>query len=116
MSQQNKAILLKGNAAIAAGNYEEFLSLCTGDTEWEFVGEQTLKGKDAVRQWMAATYQQPPKVIVDTLIAENNFLTAVGSVSMKDKDGNETENWYCDVWRFEDGLLAGLKAFVIEKP
>jgi hypothetical protein len=24
--------------------------------EWTFVGDKTLKGKEAVRQWMATTY------------------------------------------------------------
>jgi hypothetical protein len=37
------------------------LSFCTDDTEWTFVGDKTLKGKEAVRQWMATTYIEPPK-------------------------------------------------------
>jgi uncharacterized protein len=115
MSENNKAILQKGNAAIAAGNHEGFLALCTDDTVWEFVGEQTLHGKQAVRQWMARTYLEPPKVTVDNLIAGGDYLTAVGSVMMKDKDGKETDHWYCDVWRLRDGKFVELKAFVIKK-
>jgi uncharacterized protein len=115
MSGKNKAILKKGNAAIAEGNYEVFLSLCSDDTEWTFVGDRTLKGKEAVRQWMATTYLEPPKVTVTNLIAEDDFLTALGNVIMKDKDGNETDYSYCDVWRFQDGKFVELKAFVIRK-
>ena len=48
MSDKNKAILEEANAAIAQGNYEGFLSFCTDDTEWTFVGDRTLKGKAAV--------------------------------------------------------------------
>ncbi|MBT1688134.1 nuclear transport factor 2 family protein [Dawidia soli] len=114
MSQQHKDILLQANAAIAARNYEGFLSHCTDDTEWTFVGDQVLKGKEAVRRYMAATYIEPPRVTVDNLIAEGDFLTAVGEISMKDKDGRETHYAYCDVWRFRDGKMAGLKAFVIK--
>jgi len=33
MSDKNKAILEAANAAIAHGNYEEFLSFCTDDTQ-----------------------------------------------------------------------------------
>ncbi|MBW4694422.1 MAG: hypothetical protein KME27_21965 [Lyngbya sp. HA4199-MV5] len=56
MSENNKVILLEGNAAIAEGNNEGFLSFCADDTEWTFVGDKTLQGKEAVRQWMATTY------------------------------------------------------------
>ena len=64
MPEKNKAILEKGNAAIAEGNFEGFLSFCADDTEWTFVGDKTLKGKEAVRQWMATTYVEPPKFTV----------------------------------------------------
>ncbi|MBD0299764.1 MAG: nuclear transport factor 2 family protein, partial [Nitrososphaera sp.] len=60
MSENNKAILEAANAAIAQGNYEGFLSFCADDMEWTFVGDKTLKGKKAVRQWMATTYVEPP--------------------------------------------------------
>ncbi|WP_205510626.1 nuclear transport factor 2 family protein [Longitalea arenae] len=113
MTAKNKEILLKGNAAIAEGNYEGFLSLCTDDTEWIFVGDTTLKGKEAVRQWMADSYLEPPKVTVENLIGEGDHLTAIGIVTMKDKDGNWVDYSYCDVWQFRDGKLAALKAFVI---
>ena len=60
MSDKNKAILEAANAAIAQGNYEEFLSFCTDDTQWTLVGDKTLQGKEAVRQWMATEYVEPP--------------------------------------------------------
>ena len=59
MSQINKQLLLQGNAAIARGDHEAFLDLCTHDIQWEFVGEQTLNGKQAVSDYMAANYQTP---------------------------------------------------------
>ena len=114
MSAKNKETLLAGNDAIAAGNHEGFLQHCTDDTEWVFVGEQTLKGKEAVRRYMAETYSEPPTVTVDTLIADGDFLTVVGEITLKDKDGNPTHYAYCDVWRFRDGKMAALRAFVVK--
>ena len=114
MSQKNKDSLLAGNAAIAAGNNEGFLELCTEDTVWIFVGERTLKGKQAVREYMAATYVDPPEVTVEHLIAEGDFLTAVGEIIMKDDQGVLTRYSYSDVWRFRGNLLAELKAFVVK--
>ncbi|MEH6679900.1 MAG: nuclear transport factor 2 family protein [Sediminicola sp.] len=112
--QQNKEILIKANNAIKNGDHEGFLAFCTDDTEWKFIGDLTLKGKDAVRQWMAENYIEPPKFDVKYLIAENDFVTAVGEVSMTDKDGKATHYSYSDVWRFRNGKMAELSAFVIE--
>jgi len=102
------------NAAITEGNNEKFLTFCTDDTEWTFVGDKTLKGKDAVRQYMKRAYMEPPKFEVENLIAEGEYLTAIGKISMKDEDGKTVDYSYCDVWRFHEGKMAELKAFVIE--
>jgi ketosteroid isomerase-like protein len=114
MSENNKAILEAANAAIAKGNYEEFLSFCADDTQWTFVGDKTLKGKEAVRQWMATEYMEPPLNIVANLIAEGDFVTALGDLTIKDKDGKAADYSYCDIWRFRGGKMVELKAFVIK--
>lgn len=114
MVEINKATLEKANAAITRGNHEEFLEYCTDDTHWTFVGDQVLQGKEAVRQYMAKAYIEPPKFDVKNLIAENDFVTAIGNISLKDENGKTTHYSYCDVWRFRDGKMAELTAFVIE--
>lgn len=114
MSLDNKTILEKANAAITNGDHEGFLSFCTEDTEWTFVGDKTLQGKEAVRQYMAKAYVEPPKFKVENLIAEGDFLSAIGKISMKNEDGITVDYYYCDVWRFNNGKMAELKAFVIE--
>jgi uncharacterized protein len=114
MSDKNKAILEEANAAIAEGNNEGFLSCCTEDTEWTFVGDKTLKGKEAVRQYMAMTYIEPLKFMVSNLIAEGNFVTALGDITMKDEDGKAAHYSYCDIWRFRDDKIVELRAFVIK--
>lgn len=114
MSENNKAVLEAANAAIVAGNYEGFLSFCTDDTEWTFVGDKTLKGKEAVRQWMAMTYIEPPKFRVAHFIAEGDFVTAIGDITLKDENGKVADYSYCDVWRFRGGQMVELRAFVIK--
>lgn len=112
--EKNKAILIKGNASISEGNNEGLLQFCTDDTEWTFVGEITLKGKEAVRQYLAKAYIEPPKFTVTNFIAEGDFVTAVGDITLKDKDGKAVQYSYCDVWRFSNGKIVELKAFVIK--
>jgi ketosteroid isomerase-like protein len=113
MSLNNKAILEKANAAVTEGDNEGFLFYCTDDTEWTFIGDKTLRGKEAVRQYMATAYVEPPKFMVESLIAEGEFVTALGKISMKNEDGEMIDYSYCDIWRFRDGKMAELKAFVI---
>lgn len=112
----NKSVLERANAAVTRGDYEVFMSFCTDDTLWTFVGDRVLRGKEAVRQWMTEAYKQgPPELTVDNLIAEGEFVTAVGTVTTKDEDGKATRYAYCDVWRVRDDKLAELQAFVIEQ-
>jgi uncharacterized protein (TIGR02246 family) len=113
-SMTNKEILQKANAAISAGDFEGFLALCTEDTTWTFEGDRTLTGKAAVRQWMKDTYQEPPKFEVRRMIAENDFVAAIGEITLKDEKGKAVRHAYCDVWRFIDGKMADLHAFVVE--
>lgn len=114
MSDTHKAILEKANAAISQGDYEGFLAYCTDDTRWTFVGDRTLRGKQAVREWMATAYKEPPSFEVHRLIADGDFLSAIGEIALKDDAGKTSRSAYCDVWRFRDGRLAELQAFVVE--
>jgi uncharacterized protein len=116
MNSSNKAILEKANAAITRGDHEGFLAFCTEDTEWTFVGERILRGKQAVREYMQVAYATPPKFVVENMISEGEFLTAVGKISLQDGDGEMIDYAYCDVWRFDNGKMAELKAFVIKLP
>ena len=113
MNSDNKIILEKANAAVADGDNEGFLSYCTEDTVWTFIGDNTLQGKEAVRRYMAMAYRKPPKFLVENLIAEGDFVTAIGKISMENEEGITIDYAYCDVWRFRDGKMAELKAFVI---
>lgn len=114
MSEKNKAILEEANAAIVKGDNEGFLAFCADDTEWTFIGDKTLKGKEAVRQWMATAYTEPPRFTVGDMIAEGDFVVAVGTIVTRDENGELADSSYCDVWRFRDGKIVGLRAFVIQ--
>src|SRR5690606_22886891 len=111
---ENKEVLIAANKAVTNGNYEEFLSFCSEDTRWTFTGDISLNGKEAVRQWMKENYIEPPVFNVDYFIAENDFVTAIGKITISDAQGQKTAYEYCDVWRFSDGKMVELKAYVIE--
>ena len=88
MSASRKDIVEKVNAAFADNSVEGFLSFCADDVEWTMVGDKTVKGKDAIRKWMASMGpHEAPKFTVDTVIGEGDFVAAHGNMTMKDKDG-----------------------------
>jgi ketosteroid isomerase-like protein len=97
----------------ASGSPQTWSTALKEDTQWHFIGDRTLSGKDMVRQWMAETYREPPRFEVNHLISEGDWLTALGDITTKDDEGNEVCYAYCDVWRFEGDKLAELRAFVI---
>lgn len=113
MSQRHQVVLEKANAAIVKGDFDGFLAFCTDDTEWNFVGDQVLVGKAAVREWMVSNYVVPPRLTVDRMIADGDHLAALGEVSVTDANGQTTVSAYCDVWSFRDGLLDTLRAYVV---
>lgn len=112
--ESNAQILEMANAAVLDGDYEGFLSFCSEDTRWTFVGEQTLQGKAAVRKWMGTTYLEPPRFKVERLIAERDAVVAVGEIFLKDESGAFARHAYCDVWHFQAGKMVELRAFVVE--
>lgn len=114
MPNNNKSVLEAANQAIRSGDIEGFLAYCTDDLEWTIVGDETLKGKGAVRRWMQTAYADPPKFTVADMIAQDDLVVAMGDIAAAGDQGRKTPSAYCDVWRFRDGKMAELRAFVIE--
>ncbi|HSU49985.1 MAG TPA: hypothetical protein VLJ41_05330, partial [Segetibacter sp.] len=56
MDMKNTSILVNANEQVRKGEYEAYLSYLTEDTKWVFVGERTLLGKEAVRQYIKEFY------------------------------------------------------------
>ena len=117
MSEKNKAIIEKINAAFAENNYEGFLDFCADDAQWTIVGDRSVKGKDAIRQWMksmAEENSEPPKFTVNNVFAEGDLVAAYGDMTMKEKDGKTGQYSYCDIYRFRDDKIIELNSFVVK--
>ena len=115
MNMKNTSILVNANEHVRKGEYEAYLSYLTEDTKWVFVGERTLLGKEAVRQYIKEFYLSPPVFDMEKAIEEGDFVTATGSIALKNVNGEYDHYIYCDIWRFNNGKIAELKAFIIEK-
>ena len=113
MSVRNKEVVEKVNAAFAKGDVEAFLACCADDVVWTMVGDKTVKGKGAIREWMGSMPMDPPKFSVDAVVADGDFATAFGDMTMTEKDGSIVPYSYCDVYRFRGDKIVELNAFVI---
>jgi ketosteroid isomerase-like protein len=112
--QQNKATIAKVNDAFRQNNTEAFLAACTENVLWTMVGDSTVKGKDGIRKWMASMPGEAPKFTIKQTVAEGDYVTCIGEMTMKDKDGRVGPYSFCDVYRFEGDKIAELNAFVVK--
>jgi ketosteroid isomerase-like protein len=113
MSAEHKEIVHKIDAAFLEGNIEGFLSHCTDDMAWTIAGETSLSGKAAIREWMGSTELEPPKLTVDNVIAEGDFATAYGKMTMKGESGADENYSYCDIYRFSGDKVSELTSYVV---
>ena len=115
MAVNTKAIVEKVNAAFAAGSTEGFLACCADDVAWTMVGDTTVTGKDAIRQWIASMGpMESPQFTIQNVIAEGDCVTAYGDMTMQDKDGAVVPYAYCDIYHFRGDTIVELRAFVIQ--
>jgi len=115
MSAKHKEIVEKVNAAFAENNVEGFLSFCADEVKFTMIGNKSVKGKDAIRQWMNSMDMEPPKITAGEVIAEGDFVAARGEMTLKEDGQNVPYSYsYCDIYRFRNGKIAELNAFVIK--
>lgn len=115
ITMSNASTLHEANEWVKKGDYESFLAYCTENTRWIFVGERILEGKEQVRTYMKDVYWEPPVFTVEATVEAGNYVTVIGEITLKSRDGSVHHYDYCDIWQFENGKMAGVKAFVIEK-
>jgi uncharacterized protein len=113
MSEMSRSVLQRANDAVRAGDYEAFLTYCTEDTRWTFLGDRVLEGKQAVREYMREVYVHPPVVEVRHVVAQDDTIVALGEITLTAANGSRRTHAYSDFWRLENGKLAALVAFVV---
>lgn len=115
MSDTNKEIVKKLNAAVRANNLEEFLSFFTDDIRWTKVGDKSAQGKAALRQLIEDLGDAPPPqtTTFDVMIAEGDTVAARGDLTIEVQPGKIIVQKFCDVYRFRDERIAEFTSFVI---
>ncbi len=114
-SNQNKAIVREVNKAFEEDRIEAFLDLCSEKIVWTMAGGKPTSGKQGIRDFMASLDEGPaPKIGVDMLVAEDDSAVCHGTMKMKGESGDDEDYSYCDIYKFDDGLISSLTTFVIK--
>ena len=114
MAANRKQIVERINEAFAENNLEKVLASCTDDLTWTMVGDSTVRGKAAIREWMASMSPQPPEFTIQHTVAEGDFVITRGDMMMPEKkNGPWIPYTFCDIYRFRGDKVSELTAFVI---
>lgn len=115
MSDKYRKIVEKVNAAFSEGNMDAFLELCADDIKWTIVSDQTVTGKEAIREFMKGTGDtEPPTFTTDEIIVENDSAVCYGQMTMKEKEGCVGSYEYCDIYGFKDEKISELRTFMVK--
>lgn len=114
MPSDRKDVIERINQGFAENDLEKVLAYCTDDFTWTMVGDSTVRGKDAVRKWMASMDPQPPRFTIRRTVAEGDVVITQGDMVMaQERNGPEIPYDFCDIYRFAGDKVAELTAFVI---
>ena len=114
MASDRKDTIHRVNEAFAENNLEKVLSFFTDDVTWTMVGDTTVRGKDAIRKWMASMNPQPPQLSIRHTIAEGDVVITQGDMTMAEKqNGPSIPYSFCDIYRFRGDQVSELTAFMI---
>lgn len=115
MQPDNKSIVDAINKTFDDNHTEAFLSYCADDVVWIMPGNKTYKGKESIRQMMKSYPEEAPQFTIKDLIGEADMVMCRGNMEMKDKDGNNNDYVFCDVYKFNNSKVVELTSYIIKE-
>jgi ketosteroid isomerase-like protein len=106
--------------AISGHSFQAALPSLADDIVWTLVGEEPVRGRDAVVTLLEATAAE----VASTTSDFRSFRTFVSGDSVVidsiaeyvSADGDRTVVASCDIYDFADGMLAEIRSYNIELP
>jgi len=101
----------------STGKFAETYPYLSDDIQWAIAGERELTGKPAVMEYcnqVAAYFSSvTARFKTNHIIEDENNIAIDGNAVFINKDCRETHVSSCDVYRFENGLLACINSYCI---
>ena len=113
-SKENKEIVRHLFEEVNKGNSQPFVDAMAEDLTLTLIGTTPISGtfkgvkevSEKVMPRIMSSFKSQPRVVIDRLIAEDDFVVVVahgeGGVA---KNGHPYNNTYCHVMRLKDGKL-----------
>jgi hypothetical protein len=93
--------------ACARHDIDFLLDNFSDDIRWHIVGDQELRGKDAVAEWLRSRQDsETAELVIEHAITHGR----VGSVNGVTKCGQGGRNEFCNVYEFTSARATGVKA------
>jgi SnoaL-like domain len=103
--------------AFSFGRFDETYPYLSDAISWEIVNEKTLQGKDAVIENcdQTAAYFKTVTTQFNMLhcICSGDFVVINGTAEFINANNKRTSVSACDMYRFENGLLAQVTSYCI---
>lgn len=113
---ENQALFEKVLQTFDDNDSDGLIALVTDDFEWEMLGDQTIKGKDALKQMFAEVDGTEMLSCTKELkLLDGNKGACNGIVKIKNAKGELFEMYYCDLYVFEDGNLKKMVTYNIKR-
>ena len=96
------------------GDHDAILGLLTEEVIWDLPGRRHLQGKVAFDGEIEdPAFEGNPVIAIDRLIEDGDAVVAVGTGSVTHRRDGAFEFAFCDVFTFEDDLIARVESYVV---
>lgn len=96
----------KGDMTLAAPHL-------AADIRWNILGEVPVEGREEVLEVVKMTQLQSfPVITIHKVIAEGDFVVIESSGEAKTLSGQPYNQQYCDIFRFEGGMLQEITTYL----
>lgn len=116
--EDRETFLNKFNHAFVENDLNFIFDSVTEDVYWEMIGDQVIRGKEALIEMMNKVKQSHEMTLeLHAMIIDKDKAAVNGSMKMKDSNGLEKTYEFCDLYRFspsEENKIKELRAFIIE--
>lgn len=112
----NREIVMEIVAAFDNNDIEAILNCVDDDIEWKMLGENTITGKENLRQFFADHTDM--KMISSTkehVIIDGDQACVAGTVNCSDGKGNDFYMHYCDIYEIVNGKIKTMITFSVNK-
>jgi len=100
-------------ALLSAGKINEAERYFAKDVVLNLYGFKTIVGKREAVEFFSQIPFDKQKFVVQEYIIDGSTVAIEGTATMTDENGNVSESFYCDVYRFEGQLIKELKSYFV---